>query len=184
MDKIIIIFFILLFQSIHINAQAIYPLDAPFDEVPDKAYLKDLNNELDPYIGKYIAMDNGKTIELNITKHLKVEAPGAANKIYYKDVLRIKVVIKSQQGQLIYENFTHPDDEFKSIFIMPARDTLVFYYSGTNCAVGWGDVFLKKLNATQILWNYKPDSARTEKCPNADLTLYLPQTKDLIFTKQ
>lgn len=178
------IYFALLMFFININAQNIYPLGTSFISLPDKAYIKDLNNELDPYIGKYTAMDNGKTIALNITKHLKVEAPGTANNIYYQDVLRVKVVIKNQQGQLIYENFTYLDDEFKSTFIMPTRDTLVFYYSGTNCAVGWGSVFLKKLNATQIQWNYKPESARTEKCPNADLTLYLPQTKDLTFTKQ
>lgn len=184
MDKIIIVFFILLFQSIHINAQNIYPLDTPFDEVPNQGYVKDLNNELDPYIGKYIAMDNGKTIELNITKHLKNQESSGKNRKYFKDILKIKIAIKDYLGNVIYENFTHPKDKFKSIFIMPTRDTLVFYYSGTNCAVGWGRVFLKKLNATQIQWNYKPESARTEKCPNADLTLYLPQTKDLIFTKQ
>ncbi|VDH03645.1 hypothetical protein [Bergeyella zoohelcum] len=184
MKNTIYLLFLAFCISFNVNAQNVYPLGTSFISLPDKAYLKDLNNELDSYIGKYAAMDNGKIIELNITKHLKVEAPGTANNIYYQDVLRVKVVIKNQQGQLIYENFTHPDDEFKSTFIMPARDTLVFYYSGTNCAVGWGSIFLKKLNATQIQWNYKPESARTEKCPNADLTLYLPQTKDLIFTKQ
>ncbi|VDH03646.1 hypothetical protein [Bergeyella zoohelcum] len=178
------IYFALLMFFININAQNIYPLDTPFSQIPNNAYLKDLNNELDPYIGKYIAMDNGKIIELNITKHLKNPEFGINNSIYFQDILKVKIVIKDYLGNVIYENFTHPKDKFNSYFIMPARDTLVFYYSGTNCAVGWGDVFLKKLNATQIQWNYKPESARTEKCPNADLTLYLPQTKDLIFTKQ
>lgn len=109
---------------------------------------------------------------------------GSKNKIYYQDILRIKVKIKNQQGQVIYENYTNSKDKFQSVNFAPMRDGLLFFYSGTNCMVGWGEVKLKKLNATEIQWNYRPFHARTEKCPNADLTLYLPQTKDLIFTKQ
>lgn len=168
---------------ININSQNIYPLETYYEDVPEYSYMKDLNNELDPYVGEYMAMDNGKTIELRIIKIPK--HPGfSINREYFKDVLRVKILVRNSTGQKIYENLLEHDDIFHSIALTPSRDTVVFSYSGTNCAVGWGEVKLKKLNSTEIQWNYRPFHARTEKCPNADLTLYLPQTKDLIFTKQ
>ncbi|WP_417431243.1 hypothetical protein [Halpernia sp.] len=68
-----------------------------------------------------------------------------------------------------------------------ASNALVFYYTGTNCGVGWGEIQLKKVSSSQISWTYYPnDTTLTEAtCPgNPDLTIYLPETENLVFTKQ
>ena len=74
-----------------------------------------------------------------------------------------------------------------SIMTRPTLNIISFTYGGTNCGVGWGDIYLKKLNSTQISWEYIPDSTiiDSSKCPpGTDTTIYLPEAKDLIFTKQ
>ncbi|MDR2235230.1 MAG: hypothetical protein LBE92_03825, partial [Chryseobacterium sp.] len=74
-----------------------------------------------------------------------------------------------------------------SIGTKPNINSIVFIYSGTNCGVGWGKILLKKLNATEVSWTYRANSLviTDQNCPgNPDLTIYLPVTKDLIFTKQ
>jgi len=51
----------------------------------------------------------------------------------------------------------------------------------------WGSIELKKISSTQISWEYRPNDIILDdsKCPlGTDIKIYLPETKDLIFTKQ
>jgi len=50
------------------KAQQTYPLNSDYEEIPNNSYIKDLNNELAPYIGTYKANDQGNEITLFITK--------------------------------------------------------------------------------------------------------------------
>ena len=83
-----------------------------------------------------------------------------------------------QPNQILHTIYSH--------WVEP-NNILALYYGGTNCGVGWGSIELKKINSTQLSWEYRPndtilDSAR---CPQGTyITIYLPETKDLIFTKQ
>ncbi|WES96049.1 hypothetical protein P2W68_14455 [Chryseobacterium arthrosphaerae] len=66
-------------------------------------------------------------------------------------------------------------------------NSILFYYGGTNCSVGWGSIKLKKNGTTQISWEYRPNDIILDdnRCPpGTDINIYLPETKDLIFTKQ
>ncbi|WP_027388186.1 DUF6705 family protein [Chryseobacterium gregarium] len=183
-----IVIFILLTNFISCKAQQVYPLNADYEEVPQNSYLKDLNNDLLPYIGIYKTNFNGNEITLYINKQeQKLEKTGQKN--YYMDALVIKYIVKNSTGTVLQDtkNNNYPNIELYSIGTTPAQNRVDFIYTGTNCNVGWGDIYLKKLNANQISWEYRPDDITTTaaKCPpTLDTTIYLPETEGLIFTKQ
>ncbi|WP_295204107.1 DUF6705 family protein [uncultured Chryseobacterium sp.] len=84
------------------KAQQVYPLNADYEEVPQNSYLKDLNNELTPYVGVYKANFNGNETTLYITKQeQKLEKTGQKN--YYMDALVIKYIIKNSTGLILQD---------------------------------------------------------------------------------
>jgi len=164
------------------------PLNTWMENIPQGAYVKDLNNELPPYVGTYKATYLGNEITLFITKE-ENKLEELTNKYYYNDVLNVKYKIKNSSGQILQEtqNGTTPNNTITSTRTKPSTGQIILYYEGTNCGVGWGDIYLKKINNTQISWTYNAESTliTEQNCPgNPDKTVYLPQTKDLIFTKQ
>jgi hypothetical protein len=169
------------------NAQQL-PLNTLMENIPPNAYIKDLNNELAPYIGIYKANFQGNEISLFITK-IEDKLEESTHKNYYMDALVIKYIVKNSSGAILQDtqNNNIPNIELYSTRTRPTLNTVIFYYSGTNCNVGWGDIYLKKINSTQISWEYRPDDMvfTNGDCPQGtDKTIYLPETKDLIFTKQ
>ena len=185
--KIIYLILCLIFNILSCSAQTL-PINTPLKDIPNNAHLKDINNELGQYIGTYKANFNGNQITLYISKQEdKLENSG--QKSYYLDALIVKYIVKNSSGVILQDtqNNTQNNIEFYSYYTRTNQNTIIFYYGGTNCHVGWGDIYLKKINATQISWEYRPDdiSTTSQSCPNnLDTTIYLPQTKDLIFTKQ
>ncbi|SHE94664.1 DUF6705 family protein [Chryseobacterium takakiae] len=178
---------LIIFTVVSCKSQQISPMNTPFLDIPKGAYLKDLNNELNPYIGAYKANFNSNEITLFITKQEnKLEQTGQKN--YYMDALIVKYIVKNLSGVILQDTQNNVTDiELYIIGTSPSKNAITFYYSGTNCSVGWGDIYLKKINATQISWEYHPDDIVTtaDKCPpTLDTNIYLPETKDLIFTKQ
>ena len=163
-----------------------YALNTDYNQVPNYSYLKDLDNELQPFVGVYKANYQGKEITLSIIKqehYLKERT----SKTYYMDALFVTFEVKNSAGIVLQNSQTVPNTLFYSISTDNADNSVTFSYSGTNCGIGWGKIYLTKLNSTQFLWEYYPNhSTLTEAtCPgNPDLTIYLPDTKDLIFTKQ
>ncbi|RQO41719.1 hypothetical protein DBR39_03650 [Chryseobacterium sp. KBW03] len=188
------LFFLLLFFAVLCRGQQ-HPLslNTLMENIPQGGYVKDLDNELSPYVGIYKANFQGNEITLYITKEENREEKDIG-KTYYKDALIIKFKIKNSSGSILQNTSTinFPTDELSNNFIYsigtkPNINSVVFIYSGTNCGVGWGKILLKKLSATQISWAYKANSTVTteQNCPGSpDLTVYLPITESLIFTKQ
>ena len=184
-----IIFFTILIVSVSCKSQQTFPLNTDFDNVPQNSYLKDLNNELNAYIGIYKASFQDKEITLFITK----ETMKYFNALHvYKDALSIRYIVKNPTGTILQDtqNMAFQANQYKyTIFSQgtyPNQNIVWFNYGGTNCRVGWGAIELKYLNTTQISWEYRPNNTILGyDCPaNADKTVYLPVTKDLIFTKQ
>ncbi len=173
-------------NAISCSAQNL-PLNTGLANIPNNAHVKDTNNELSPYIGIYKANYEGKEITLYITKE-DDRLESRANKQFYRDALVIKYIVKNSTGTILQDTKNNNlDIDFHSTKIKSTQNSVIFFYSGTNCSVGWGDVYLKKVNTTQISWEYRPNDIVTTaaKCPpNLDTTIYLPETKDLIFTKQ
>lgn len=182
-----IFLFSIILLSFTCKAQQVLPLTTFLDDIPANAHVKDLNNELNPYIGIYKANFEGNEITLYITKE-ENKLENSAQKSYYMDALIVKYIVKNSSGVILQDTQNNSSDiEFYSFKVRPAKNALQFIYTGTNCHVGWGDIYLKKINATQISWEYRPDDIITTaaKCPpTLDTTIYLPETKDLIFTKQ
>lgn len=165
-----------------------FPLNTDIDDVPNYSYLKDLNNELSPYIGTYKANYEGNEIYLYITKQDQ-KLNEILSKKFYQDVLIVKFIIKNSLGQVLQDtqNGITSLNGIHSIGTKPNLGQVILYYKGTNCGVGWGKIVLKKLNATQISWLYGGNHSMIDdqSCPgNPDVTVYLPDEENLIFTKQ
>lgn len=178
---------LLLFINLISCKAQILPINTALNETPAGAHLKDTNNELTPFVGTYKANYNGNEITLFITKQ-EDKLEKSTHKNYYMDALIVKYIVKNSTGTVLQDtkNNNLYNIEFYSIDI-PAPNMIGFLYSGTNCSVGWGEINLKKISPTQISWEYLPDDITTTaaKCPpTLDTTIYLPETKDLIFTKQ
>lgn len=168
----------------------VLPLNTSMRDAPLNSYLKDLNNELGPYVGTYQATIDGNQITLYITKQDHTYFDLGDTK-FYKDVLIIRYTIKNSSGILQStqnENFTSMKEKnlIHSRGIRSNLDMIVFSYNGTNCDIGWGTIYLKKISDTQISWRYYAETVATshDRCPpNVDKSTYLPEGENLIFTK-
>jgi len=186
----IITLFIFIITVIGCNAQT-YSLNTDFEKVPDYSYLKDQNNELLPYIGTYNANYGGNKITLFITKEEK-KLINRIDKKFYRDVLSIRYIVKNSTNIVLQntQDMTFQLNQSKfAIYSMRtgALGEITLSYGGTNCRVGNGKIILKKLNNTQISWEYRPNDIilNDSKCPpGTDINIYLPEAKDLLFTKQ
>lgn len=174
--------------SISCKAQQIYPLNTDFRTIPNNAYLKDINNELLPYIGTWKATFDSKEIIIKVDK-IENHSVKSGTQIFYRDVLFIRYSIKNSQGIVIKSTLNLPTSQsgIQSDVTFPNENLVAFTYSGGDCTFGWGDVSLKLVDPTHLKWNYQPEGVilTNLNCPNgADTTIYLPKTPDLIFTKQ
>ncbi|KMQ68685.1 hypothetical protein ACM39_05155 [Chryseobacterium sp. FH2] len=177
-----------IFVVLFCKAQQIFPLNTALNDIPANAYIKDSNNELAPYTGIFRANFQGKDITLYITK-IENKLQKSSQKNYYSDVLDIKYIVKNSSGIVLQDtkNNNISQIDLFSIGTKPYDNSAIFFYSGTNCSVGWGKIILKKINATQLSWEYRPNDIilDSSKCPSGtDINIYLPETKGLIFTKQ
>ncbi|SHG35110.1 hypothetical protein SAMN05421866_0140 [Chryseobacterium oranimense] len=184
---VLLLFLITNFSSC--KAQQVYPLNTYPDDVQPGSYLKDLSNELDPYIGTWKSTVNGRNIIVTITKHEHYLFKRDLTTTFYQDALLIKYIITDLSGAVLQSN-TNAQSEADRNFItsVSVKDNIVsLYYNGTNCGVGWGEILLKRINTSTISWSYYPNDSvlTTKNCPgNQNTTIYLPETENLIFTKQ
>ncbi len=179
------VLFLIIFAVVSCKSQQILPMNTALDDIPNNAQVKDLNNELNPYIGIYKANFEGNEITLFITKE-ENKLEKRVSKQFYRDALVVKYIVKNVSGLILQSNQNSSSNQLYSIGTRPSENSLVLYYYGTNCGVGWGKVTIKKLSTTQISWDYSPNSTSLrDDCPStADKTVYLPETDNLIFTKQ
>jgi len=170
--KSLLIFLVINFCSC--KAQQVYPLNTYPDDVQPGSYLKDLNNELDFYVGTWKANFQDKTITLSVTKqlHKPFEMLG---KNYFQDQLIVRYEIKSTNGTLLESSlnraFTDQNDIkllIESSGVEASGEILNLLFAGGNCSVGIGDIVLKKINNTQFYWNYYPGTTTRNdiSCPS------------------
>ncbi|MDH6252834.1 hypothetical protein M2347_002561 [Chryseobacterium sp. H1D6B] len=188
-----IIFCLNLFISIlSCKAQQTFPLRTAMDNVPNLSYLKDTNNELQSFTGIYSSSYNGKQIILYISKE-ENKFFDLGDKKIYRDILSIRYIVKNSAGNVLQDtqNMSFQSNQYThtiySQWVTDNGTKAIFNYRGSNCRVGWGKINLKKINITQISWEYRPNDIilDSSKCPSGtDINIYLPETKDLIFTKQ
>lgn len=116
MKKIILI--LLIFSINYIDAQQIFPLNTPMIDTPNGAYYKDLEGELNPYVGTWKGIWEGKTLYLELRK---IKRRRTANDGTYYDIDKIigerKVISSSgvvEIDRII--NFDEDAPEFNGIF--------------------------------------------------------------------
>lgn len=171
--------------------ERILPLDSTIkDSIKLGDYLKDLHNDYIPFIGTWKAAFDDKIILIKIIKVSKRPARiGFREKEvnYFEDTLILQHKITDKNGKVI-ENYLHPNPNISKIISQgfnKKRKIAYFFYSGVACSVGLGGIDLEIINSKHMLWNYFPQETFTNRCPKGtDITIYLPETKDLIFTKQ
>ena len=187
--KKIIVLVVLIITITNFKTQT-YPLNTYYGDVPEYSYMKDIDDVLSPYIGVYKATYNGNEIILYINKEEKMLKVNSLNKKYYKDVLHIKYTVKSLSTGVILQdtqNTTTQDNKITSIGTLVFENNAVsLIHYGAGCGIGGGDIKLKKPSPNQISWSFSPESILLEPgdCPNVEKKIYLPEVKDLIFTKQ
>ncbi|KMQ69566.1 hypothetical protein ACM39_00420 [Chryseobacterium sp. FH2] len=166
-----------------------FPLNTDYDAVPSNAYVKDLNNDYDPYIGTWKTTLGNKEVYLNVAKQQNREIK-LVSKTYFSDVLLIKykVVIN---GQIIETTENNSLDKVKIISDgLDLDNSVIFTTLGGKCMVGWGTILLKSIDSTHLKWNYLPDSMviTNKNCsdyPTSGIKINLPyEPADIIFTKQ
>ncbi len=111
---LLIILFALFSQNIHSQE---YPLDYK-DDVPNGAYLKDLNNELDIYVGLWKGVWNGKTVYLELKK-IKYKSGDDINFVYRDKILGERKIINSNGVVEIdrITNFDNVHPEFRGLHV-------------------------------------------------------------------
>jgi hypothetical protein len=193
--KKIILLFALTISLINCKAQEIYPLNTYYEKVPNYSYMKDLDNYLPLYVGTYKAIYEENEITLYITNSIKeLIDTRLDNRKYYQDVLRVKFTVKKiSTGTVLQDNQASDPLQPQRNQIISTRtnkldnNSVSLYYSGTTCGIGWGKITLKKINNTQISWSYYPNDSlfSGNECPNSqNVKVYLPDTENLVFTKQ
>lgn len=171
-----------------VSCKAQLPLMTALSNIPQNAYVKDTNNILSPYSGIYRANYQGNEITFFINKE-ENKFMDYGNKKFYRDALNVKYIVRNSLGAVLQDTKNDNNTKIEIFSTMPRSidNSILFTYSGTNCGVGWGKIILKKINDNQLSWEYLPNDTILDSntCPpGTDINIYLPETKDLIFTKQ
>ncbi|MFP3597324.1 DUF6705 family protein [Chryseobacterium sp. SIMBA_029] len=105
-----LIFLLTFISVISCKAQQTYPLNTFMEDIPQGGYVKDLNNELPPYVGTYKAYDQGNEITLFITKEDN-RPTNVVDKQFYQDALVIKYIVKNRSNQILQDtqNISNPN---------------------------------------------------------------------------
>ncbi|MFC4687018.1 DUF6705 family protein [Epilithonimonas pallida] len=170
------------------------PLNASEYDAPTNTYFKDLNNELDPYVGTWKATFQGKTITLVVTKELK-RPYAILGKNFLKDIIIIRYEVKDSNANILQTTLPEAylaGDRVRNLIMslgtnLNSNNELNLVYAGGNCSVGLGEIIIKMINSTQFSWNYSPGTTVRNDIdcpPNQDYNIYLPETENLVFTKQ
>lgn len=173
-------------------AQQVYPLITATTGLQNNVHLKDTQNELTSFTGTYTASYDNRQITLYITKQ-NDKLIKFKNQQFYRDVINVRYIVKNSAGavlqntkDMVFSSDQH-EHAITSKWVTDAGTKAVLYYGGTNCGVGWGTIFLRKISPTQLSWEYRPNSTLIDeaRCPaGTDLNVYLPVKDDLILTKQ
>ncbi|WP_419495370.1 DUF6705 family protein [Chryseobacterium bernardetii] len=187
--KNLIIIIAITFGSISCKAQQEYSINTVPSNIPNGSYIKDINNELDIFVGTYKALYNNKEFVININKVVKKNFI-LSGLNYYKDALVVKYTIKDLSGNILQSTINNANESkhfITNTIVLSQKNEVRFYYTGGDCGIGWGSIRIKKLNNNEISWSYYPNNTTLDNinCPNPiDTKVYLPETENLIFTKQ
>ncbi len=184
MKKIIILFSILFFTPVFTQE---YPLDYA-EDVPDGAYYKDMNGELNKYIGLWKGNWDGKTVYLEFKK-MKVH-----NKNYYMDEILGERKIINSNGVVEIDRITNFDNdsaEFWGIYnSLKYNGKKKFLFFPKNMCRKRASLHIINLTSTQMTLHFEYEPSYYD--PNCQHNAYVQQhddfpinfPKDIVLTKQ
>ncbi|AZB34379.1 hypothetical protein EG351_12620 [Chryseobacterium bernardetii] len=173
-----------MYISFSCNAQ-IYPLRT-FTQIPENAYLKDTNNELQAYEGIWKGTWNNKTVYITFKK---VTNKYNKNLKYYKDNLIGKFKVLDSNGNSLFDNTNLSDDnpkiwggKFRKI-----DDKYSLVYVDADLCNTSGNIIINftDTSKTQLNWKLNLGSNMiTTACQyyNTGIPEALP--KEIVLTKQ
>lgn len=161
-----------------------------YTTVPSGSYIKDLDNELIPYVGKWTAQWNGKNFTIDLKK-IKKYFTHLDNNPYYMDVLIGKFKVMDSSGMVIFDNTSISDDNAKivggKIFDPNSTKYSLRYIDPEICGMN-GLIMINFTNAakTQLNWKFSdmtdiisPDCSYYNSNPFPE-----PLPKNIVLIKQ
>lgn len=165
----------------------ILPLNTSYDDIPNNAYLKDLDNRFTPYVGTWVFQQGNTKVTIKFQKVMDYIALGAGPH-YYTDRLRGNYKVE-KNGIVVYNNLGEP--------IKDARITGSGYGTGNihllyidylKCSI-WGDAEIwidanGKLNWSMYMSN--PTPYLLDECPeyyNEDFFDSMTLPYQMVLTK-
>jgi len=188
------IFLIITLLSINLISCQTYPLNTSPSDIPNNAYIKDMNNELDKFVGVWKGNWNGKTVYLELRKIKYYSSiPGDTHPYYADEIQGERKIINSNDVVEIdrIANFGSDGAEFRGMsksIKPPGRDRLLFF--PRNMCRKQATLDITNFTGTQMTlhFEYEP-SAYDENCihnayvqQNGDFPINFP--KDITLTKQ
>ncbi len=182
------IVFLLLILATSCKAQ-IYPLNTGISDLPPNAYLKDLDNELDKYVGLWKGNWNGKTIYIEFKKFKSYY--DFQNYPYYRDEIVGERKIINSNGIIEIDrisNFNYNDAEITGIFDSYSGEKR-FFFSPKNMCMKRASLYIKSFTNTQMTLHFEYMPSRYD--PNCVHNAYVDQhgdfpinfPKDIVLTK-
>ncbi|MGO4710690.1 DUF6705 family protein [Chryseobacterium sp. 2TAF14] len=186
MKKLIIL---LAFHSLFLSCAQVYPLNT-YAEVPNNAYIKDINNELVPYEGIWKGTWNSKTIFISLKK-IKKQFNYNDNKDYYRDLLVGKFKVLDSSGNILFDNTNLPNDDTKinglRFLTQPNIRYKLYYFDNDICGMT-GDIYISFLNGNfnQLNWKFiDTTDIITSSCPYYNSNPFPePLPANIVLTKQ
>ncbi|WET49900.1 hypothetical protein PYS58_01965 [Chryseobacterium indologenes] len=171
-----------------------YPLNTDPGEIPSNAYLKDMNNELDKYVGVWKGSWDGKTlyIQLKKLKHYS-SIPGDTHP-YYVDVIFGERKVVAADGTIEIDRITNFDEqgpEIRGIFSSLRNGNWKrLYFSPKNMCGKRAALDITSFAGNQMTlhFEYMPSIYKEDCIHNAyveqhgDFPINFP--KDIVLTKQ
>jgi len=188
MKKIVLI--LLSIITISCKAQT-YSLDYK-EDVPNGAYYKDLEGELDKYIGLWKGSWNGKTLFLDLRKY-KYKLGDNSNYIYRDMILGERKVISSngtiEIDRISNFDYEHPEFDGIGFNLINGNIKRLYFYPKNMCRkTGTLDITSFTGNQMTLHFEYLP-SFIDENCQHnayvdqyGDFPINFP--KDIVLTKQ
>jgi len=159
------------------------------DDNEENVYLKDVNNDLNKFVGTWKVIHNGRDYEFRIWKYTDSHSNDYFFK-YKRDMLYMRHIIKDVATSNTIEssiNTKFGDPHLINGVEYYSANTHRFFYIGQEGNCGQlGDIFIDSLTANTIKLSYSP--SRTgfisgEDCPNGLAVQHMPEDT-ITLTKQ
>lgn len=149
MKNILLLFTLFIFSC---KAQQIIPLETKGIPV-ENTYYKDLNNDLDPYLGTWKGTFENKTFIITFSKYKNFNSLFE----YYKDRLAGKYKMLDSNGNELYSTYNLTDEDAKVTslgFVGPNNLNKLSLSFGDACIDGEIHISFINSQKTQLYWKY------------------------------